>query len=403
MRYVKISIILLGLLLVLTSGVFAQVNEDLKPGITPDSPFYFLDTMFDGFQSSENVANEKAAEMIVMAQENKIDALEKAKQRYEKAMQKRNRQSEETEEDAEEVARQASYHLEVLAEVYEKVPEQAKNGIENAMENSARSLNNSLNNLTEMNPERGARVAQEVLTEILENAPEQAKPGLQSALDSVGVSGVAQLGEAEGIPANKSQGDNFRLMVSDAPADIGDFEYLTVELIKTRIFRVNGSENGFEERDLNVSVDLTKLVDENSLEVLSTELEPGKYTKIELYVGSVNAKANNETADVMVPSEKLKIVKTFEISEGNVTTFVFDINVVKKGLENNYNLLPVISESGVVGEDLEEEEVEEIEVECTSNEDCEEGYTCENNECEEIEVEVEEESEDNETSQNETE
>ena len=70
--------------------------------------------------------------------------------------------------------------------------------------------------------------------------------------------------EAEEGVGEVETGDNFRLLVSDAPADIGDFEYLIVHLSKTRIFGGEGSENRFEEKEIDASVDLTKLVGELS-------------------------------------------------------------------------------------------------------------------------------------------
>jgi hypothetical protein len=420
--------IILCMALTLISSAFAQ-SEELKPGITPDSPFYFLDTMFDGLQSSESRANEKAGEIIAMAQENKLKALEKAKERYEKAMEKRNRVAQESEEDAEEVTRQASMHFEALSKVYEQVPQQAKLAIEAAMQKSADGREEALEQLSEFNPQKGAQVAQETLAQIMVNAPVQASEGLQRALDSIGSNASsapagenntqrrippvevtdteteieqdvqeqrpnASSGATTGSAAS-GQGD-FRLLVSDAPANIADFEYVLVHLTKTRIFKGEGNESSFEQREINVTVDLTQLVGELSTEVLSAELASGVYSKIELYVDAVEAKTiNNETANVMVPSEKLQIVKSFTIVQGEVTTFVFDINVVKKGLGNEYNLLPVISESGVVGEDLAEDEVEEVEnevedveldeAECTLDADCAEGQTCVNEECELVE------------------
>jgi len=194
----------------MVSSAIAQPENlpaDLKPGMTPDNPFYFLDILFDGLQSSESVANEKAAEVVAMAHENKVSALEKARERYEKAMEERNREAQETEEEAEEVTRQASRHMEVLSAVYENVPEEAKLGIEEAMKNSAQGRENALKSLTEKNSEKGASVAEETLTGILERAPEQAKAGLQRALEAVG-SGIpsAQSGEAGGFPSQNREG-----------------------------------------------------------------------------------------------------------------------------------------------------------------------------------------------------
>jgi hypothetical protein len=156
---------------------------------------------------------------------------------------------------------------------------------------------------------------------------------------------------------------NFQLLVSDAPADIEDFKSLVVTFDQTRIFKAeeNDSEAGFEIRPLNHSqANLTELVGEKALPILNTSLEAGRYAKIELYVEKVDAVlSSSETAAVNVPSEKLQIVKPFEIVPDKTTTFVFDINVVRKGHSNEYNLLPVISKSGVVGEDIDE--VEEVE------------------------------------------
>jgi hypothetical protein len=60
----------------------------------------------------------------------------------------------------------------------------------------------------------------------------------------------------------------------------------------------------------------------------------------------------------MVPSERLRIIKPVEISAVAELSYVFDINVIQKGPMSEYNLLPVIGESGVAGEDVEVDEVE---------------------------------------------
>lgn len=179
----------------------------------------------------------------------------------------------------------------------------------------------------------------------------------------------------------------FVLLISDAEANIEDFESVNVTFSTARIFPVdsvdtndsgvgddnsgeNGSGeenggNGFETIDLNgVTVDLTQVIGEKAISVLEVELETGTYSKVELTVESVEATLlDGNAADVKIPSENLKIVKQFTIDEGEETKFVFDIQVVKKGSTDEYNLLPVISKSGVVGEDLPEDEVEVIDEE----------------------------------------
>ncbi|MCD6414121.1 MAG: DUF4382 domain-containing protein [Candidatus Diapherotrites archaeon] len=167
---------------------------------------------------------------------------------------------------------------------------------------------------------------------------------------------------------------SFELLISDENNAIGEFETLTVDLSKARVFMagnddsgnqtntngtgVNGSQNnktggqGFSEIALDVtSLDLTTLQGDNALSVLNTTLETGKYTKMALYVDSASGTVDNETVDVKVPSGKLMITKNFEVMEGETTSFVFDITVIKKG-NGDYNLLPVISKSGVLGKDV---------------------------------------------------
>ena len=164
------------------------------------------------------------------------------------------------------------------------------------------------------------------------------------------------------------------LLISDAQANISDFDSLKVNLSSARIF----PENGFEEFDVNKTIDLTQIVGENAISVLQIELAEGTYAKIELYAEVTEATVNGSSANVTIPSEKLQIVKPFNITANETTKFVFDIEVVKKGQTDEYNLLPVIAKSGVVGVDIEEIE----ERECTVDEDCEEGKLCINNECE---------------------
>ncbi|MFH1408584.1 MAG: hypothetical protein ABIH34_01635 [Nanoarchaeota archaeon] len=132
-----------ALLLIFLTSVSAQ-TEELSPGITPDSPFYFLDRMFDVFQSSESLADERAAELASVIKENKVKYLEKAQERYEKAVEKRNRDAEKDQETAEQVAEQTTKHLLVLAEVYENAPEAAHAGLERAMEASAQGRERAL-------------------------------------------------------------------------------------------------------------------------------------------------------------------------------------------------------------------------------------------------------------------
>lgn len=156
---------------------------------------------------------------------------------------------------------------------------------------------------------------------------------------------------------------NFVLLISDAEADINDFESVHVTFSSARIFETDTNE-GFEEVvDLNgATVDLTEIVGEKAIPVVEIELKAGTYTKIELEVESIDAVLKDgNSATVDVPSNKLKIVKPFTVDANAETKFVFDIQIVKKGQKNEYNLLPVIGKSGVIGKDINESEVQETE------------------------------------------
>lgn len=118
-------------------------------------------------------------------------------------------------------------------------------------------------------------------------------------------------------------------------------------------------QRGFVEFDLDgATVDLTTVIGDKATPILENELEEGTYSTIELQAADVEGVVDGERVGVKIPSERLRIVKPFEVRAGESLSFVFDINVVKKGPRDEYNLLPVIGESGVVGRDVEVEEVE---------------------------------------------
>ncbi|NUC73135.1 DUF4382 domain-containing protein [Haloterrigena sp. SYSU A558-1] len=228
--------------------------------------------------------------------------------------------------------------------------------------------------------------------------------------------------EADG--STTADAANFRLLISDRPADIGDFDRLDVSFDNARIFDGEGEESddgetdesetdsedaetddeepsedgdddvstgdesgdesdandgesdadgdesdssddaverrrGFYWLDLEgATVDLTQVVGEKAVSVFEGGLSAGSYEKIELHVADVEGVVDGETVPVKVPSEKLQITHAFEVREDEPLEFVFDINVVKKG-NGGYNLKPVISESGVAGEDVDVEEIDD--------------------------------------------
>jgi hypothetical protein len=251
--------------LVLATSAFALQENIGNPGITPDSPFYFLDTIFDGLQSPEAFADEKAAEIVAMAQQNKLNALEKARERYEKAMEKRNREAGESEDKAEEVARQTSRHMEALLEIYEKIPEQAKQGIENAMENSFQGREMALNSLAERNRERANIIDEETIVQILEKAPEESKVSLQRKLESAGTETPIQSGKSAATAESFAAVNEEYMIYQD---------YLDVILGESRHFHRDISDTGTIEATI---ISMTKY------DIFPYQLDEKEECKIEPY------------------------------------------------------------------------------------------------------------------------
>ena len=146
------SVILISV--ILPVFVIGQENFDLpNPGLTPNSPFYFLDTtwkkvnLFFTFSPEKKAgkafqfAEERLAEANVMAEKNKTKALASANQGYQEFLGLANQKTKEAKEqgkDVEELAvlitEKTLKHQEILAGVFEKVPEEAKTAIQNAIE-----------------------------------------------------------------------------------------------------------------------------------------------------------------------------------------------------------------------------------------------------------------------------
>jgi hypothetical protein len=158
----------------------------------------------------------------------------------------------------------------------------------------------------------------------------------------------------------------FRLYISDQPADISRFDYINVTVSNVRVFKASEenanstnstnstSESSSDFQELNVSetVDLTQLQGDNATSVLEEDLEAGNYFKMELEASNIQARVENSSVNVKLPSEKLQLTKSFTVAPNQTTEFVFDIQLVQRG-SRGYILRPVISQSGTVGQDGE--------------------------------------------------
>ena len=154
----------------------------------------------------------------------------------------------------------------------------------------------------------------------------------------------------DGDKAPEEMTGTFVLQVTDQPSAIGDFDSLNVTVSEVRLHKAGNETNETGEwmilEPSNQTFDLTKLQDGNVTTIINESIGTGEYTQVRLIVESTKGLVNGTMVDVAVPSETLKIVKSFTITENQTVTFIFDIHVVKAG--KKYNLVPVIGKSGVV-------------------------------------------------------
>jgi len=163
---------------VVSSGESEANQENLPPaGLTPDSPFYFLDewgekiSLFFTFSPEKKVekalsyAEEKLAEAQVMAEKNKTRAIERLTERYreylseaENRINKIEEKNQKREKVAQRVAEATGKHLEVLERVIEKAPEKAREGLLKAKDASLNGQQVALRVLARFNPERAFRI-----------------------------------------------------------------------------------------------------------------------------------------------------------------------------------------------------------------------------------------------------
>ncbi len=154
----------------------------------------------------------------------------------------------------------------------------------------------------------------------------------------------------DGYKAPEEMTGTFVLQVTDQPSVIGDFDSLNITVSEVRLHKAGNETNETGEwmilEPSNRTFDLTKLQDGNVTTIVNESIGTGEYTQVRLIVESTKGLVNGTMVDVAVPSDTLKIVKSFTIAENQTATFIFDINVVKAG--KKYNLVPVIGKSGVV-------------------------------------------------------
>jgi hypothetical protein len=152
---------------------------------------------------------------------------------------------------------------------------------------------------------------------------------------------------------DSSQDVNFRLLISDEPNAIDDFEELWVTISVMGLVPADGSSSVHTEitLDPSISVNLVELADENAVAAWEGYIPEGEYAKVFLYVDSVDGllAGSDDAINIKLPSNKLQLDHSFAIEEGDdggVTNFVYDITVIRAGNSGMYLLQPQLGESG---------------------------------------------------------
>lgn len=140
--------------------------------------------------------------------------------------------------------------------------------------------------------------------------------------------------------------------VTDQPGDISDFETCVVTITEIRIKPAAEGDDGDGEDEADAEdtydvddaeADLVELQNGNTKLVGELDVETGEYEYLKLAVSNVDATLENGSdADVSTPGDApLKFNQSFEIRDGERTTFTADFTPVKQGQSGGYVLQPV--------------------------------------------------------------
>ncbi len=144
---------------------------------------------------------------------------------------------------------------------------------------------------------------------------------------------------------------NFVFMVSDEVNAINDFSSLNITVSKVGLLQGGSSEKWVEFVPEVKEFDLTLLPGEKTQELWRGNVPEGEYTKVFIYVTGVQGilKATGSTVELKLPSNKLHISKSFQVSADNVTSFTYDLTVINTGNAKGgerYLLKPQADQSG---------------------------------------------------------
>lgn len=148
--------------------------------------------------------------------------------------------------------------------------------------------------------------------------------------------------------------------VSDEQNAIEDFDHLNVTITKVGLKRAGGWQGDHSGHDHghrqnwvvydipDRTVDLTRLQGENATLLETVDVANGTYKMVFIEVAAVNGTlknaSQNDSVDVRLPSDHLKVRDTFTVEGGDSVSFVVDVTVVER--DDGYVIKPRVSQSG---------------------------------------------------------
>jgi hypothetical protein len=152
------------------------------------------------------------------------------------------------------------------------------------------------------------------------------------------------------IPDTSTNG-NFIFLVSDDVNAIEDFSSVNITIEKVALLQTGDQERLVEFTPQTTGFDLALLHGDTTQELWRGDVPLGEYTRVVIYVSQVQGvlKETGETINIKLPSNKLQVKIPFTVSADLVTTFTYDLTVVKTGNIQDggkYLLKPQAGESG---------------------------------------------------------
>ncbi len=152
------------------------------------------------------------------------------------------------------------------------------------------------------------------------------------------------------VVSEANSSGNFLFMVSDDVNAIDEFSTVNVTIDKVWLLKAGEEEEWVEFTPSTQQFDLALLPGEKTQELWQGNIPIGDYTRVVIFVKQVQGVLKTgDTVEITLPSDKLQIKSSFTVSVDSVTSFTYDLTVVKTGNDKQgfkYLLKPQAGESG---------------------------------------------------------